>query len=317
MHCKFLIAILLIVTPVDQFAQQESKSAYTDHPLYARREHAEIVSKEVRYTNKYYLIKKYREVTEEGEILVNDFELISIKGKLTRIKYFVPKWRLYTEHDSLLKRFCQDLIFMHEYVSPFKRNLNQFAAKKDGYYTALGEAMDKIPEDNYYFVLSRFKNGKKVYVVITGSYKHSREGSHYTVDVIETNERRFITVYEIGRYLRSEGSVNITSILFETNSATIMEESYDDVRFLAEFLESVPDFKIKIAGHTDSVGNDDYNQKLSERRAASLKRMLVQKHGIESSRIGTLGFGESKPIADNETVHGRALNRRVEIIKME
>jgi len=70
--------------------------------------------------------------------------------------------------------------------------------------------------------------------------------------------------------------------------------------------------KVDIAGHTDSVGDDRYNQYLSEQRAASVKAYLVTK-GVEEGRVRIAGYGESKPRASNDTIEGRRLNRRVEI----
>ena len=69
---------------------------------------------------------------------------------------------------------------------------------------------------------------------------------------------------------------------------------------------------MSVGGHTDSVGTDAYNQTLSERRAASVKDYLVGQ-GVDGSRLSTAGYGESNPIASNDTADGRALNRRVEL----
>ncbi|MNJ02860.1 Outer membrane porin F precursor [compost metagenome] len=66
-----------------------------------------------------------------------------------------------------------------------------------------------------------------------------------------------------------------------------------------------------VEGHTDSVGPDAYNQKLSQRRADAVKQVLVQ-DGVEASRVSSVGYGESRPVADNSTAEGRAVNRRVE-----
>jgi OOP family OmpA-OmpF porin len=86
--------------------------------------------------------------------------------------------------------------------------------------------------------------------------------------------------------------------------------------------EVVPELKenagenVRVEGHTDSVGTDSYNQQLSEKRANSVRDYLVSQ-GISSSRIETRGYGESQPVADNESAIGRAKNRRVEIKIME
>jgi OOP family OmpA-OmpF porin len=74
-----------------------------------------------------------------------------------------------------------------------------------------------------------------------------------------------------------------------------------------------PALKVSVEAHTDSVGSEAYNQKLSERRAAAVRDYLAQ-HGIDASRISTRGFGKAKPIASNDTAAGRAQNRRAEVI---
>ena len=72
------------------------------------------------------------------------------------------------------------------------------------------------------------------------------------------------------------------------------------------------DLKLAIDGHTDDVGNDAFNQKLSENRAAAVKAYLVKK-GVDESRLESVGHGETEPVADNKTAAGRQKNRRVEL----
>lgn len=101
---------------------------------------------------------------------------------------------------------------------------------------------------------------------------------------------------------------------FATNKDVILPDSgqlLDQVA--ATILENVQLELIRIEGHTDSQGDDAYNQDLSERRARSVERALLER-GVSISRLSAVGFGESKPIANNKTVPGRALNRRVEFM---
>ena len=72
-----------------------------------------------------------------------------------------------------------------------------------------------------------------------------------------------------------------------------------------------PDIKIEVRGHTDSTGEEEYNQKLSERRADSVIEYMI-KNGISPERLNSVGFGEKKPVASNDTEEGMQLNRRVE-----
>ena len=100
-------------------------------------------------------------------------------------------------------------------------------------------------------------------------------------------------------------------VKFDFDKAVVKPNSYGDVKNLADFMAQYPATNVEVAGHTDSVGPDAYNQKLSQRRADAVKQVLV-KDGVAPSRITAVGYGESRPVADNATEAGRAVNRRVE-----
>ena len=83
------------------------------------------------------------------------------------------------------------------------------------------------------------------------------------------------------------------------------------VERVADFMVQFPDSKVVMEGHTDSMGDETYNQGLSERRAKTIADMLIEKFGVKSSRVSSRGFGESRPVATNDTKAGRQQNRRV------
>lgn len=101
-------------------------------------------------------------------------------------------------------------------------------------------------------------------------------------------------------------------VLFDFDKANVKDGSYADIQNLAEFMKQYPQLTTTVEGHTDSVGPDAYNQKLSERRAGAVRQVLVEQYGVEAERVSSVGYGEARPIADNSTKEGRALNRRVE-----
>jgi len=102
-------------------------------------------------------------------------------------------------------------------------------------------------------------------------------------------------------------------IQFEYNKADIKEVSFDLLNEIAQVIKDNPHIKkIQIEGHASSDGNDAYNMALSDRRAKAVMKYLVDKGGIDAARLVAKGFGETKPIADNETEEGREKNRRVE-----
>lgn len=107
--------------------------------------------------------------------------------------------------------------------------------------------------------------------------------------------------------------VNLSDVLFDTGSATLKPGAREKLARVAGILSAHPDLHIEIEGHTDSVGGDDYNQRLSERRAASVQSYLLQQK-IAPAAVGIEGFGESRPVATNDTAAGRQQNRRVELV---
>ncbi|WP_412466943.1 OmpA family protein [Pedobacter sp. KLB.chiD] len=104
-----------------------------------------------------------------------------------------------------------------------------------------------------------------------------------------------------------------SGILFDFDKTALKDAAKANIQSLASSLNQYPDTDIKIIGHTDSRGTEQYNMGLSERRAAAVKAYAVSQ-GVPSSRLVTIGKGFSEPIADNSTDAGRAANRRVEIV---
>ncbi len=116
--------------------------------------------------------------------------------------------------------------------------------------------------------------------------------------------------------LLTEGKLVSYGIYFDVNKDVVKSESYGTIKEIAKVLTDNPTVNIKIVGHTDSDGDDKSNLDLSKRRAASVKDALVKEFSIDASRIETEGKGESEPIAKNDSGVNKALNRRVEFIKL-
>jgi OmpA-OmpF porin, OOP family len=112
-------------------------------------------------------------------------------------------------------------------------------------------------------------------------------------------------------------SVVFKSLTFKTGSAEIDPATAIEVEQLAKVLNAYPDIKIEIGGHTDNVGDPAKNLKLSEIRAISVAKMLVRTGGVDQSRVSAFGFGDGKPVGDNKTEAGRAMNRRIDVTIVE
>lgn len=116
--------------------------------------------------------------------------------------------------------------------------------------------------------------------------------------------------------LMTEGKLVTYGIYFDVNKDVVKPESYGTLKDIAAVLNEVPEFKVKIIGHTDADGADALNMDLSKRRAASVKAELAKSFGVKGDRLETDGMGESQPVAPNDTPVNKALNRRVEFIKL-
>ncbi|MGB3398890.1 MAG: OmpA family protein, partial [Candidatus Deferrimicrobiaceae bacterium] len=107
--------------------------------------------------------------------------------------------------------------------------------------------------------------------------------------------------------------LTIGEVLFAFGKADLSTDANRNVNKLAGFLDKYPNRNVLIEGHTDSVGSDEYNLELSQKRSESVKDRLAS-FGIETGRITTVGYGEKYPAVSNDTPEDRALNRRVEVI---
>jgi outer membrane protein OmpA-like peptidoglycan-associated protein len=115
--------------------------------------------------------------------------------------------------------------------------------------------------------------------------------------------------------LSATGHWSTQGILFETGSSSLKPESTPTLKEIAGALKAHPDLHVEIQGHTDNVGQAAANLKLSDARAVAVKAALVGQYGVSEAQLGTKGYGDTKPVADNKTPEGRQNNRRVELVK--
>lgn len=108
----------------------------------------------------------------------------------------------------------------------------------------------------------------------------------------------------------------LEGVNFDNDQATLRQDSFTVLDQAAASLKEWGDVKVEVAGHTDSRSGDDYNLKLSQRRADAVRSYLISK-GVAADRLSAKGYGESKPVADNETEVGRFKNRRVELVPLK
>jgi len=129
----------------------------------------------------------------------------------------------------------------------------------------------------------------------------------------QQKELQQIPGVEVTRPSENEIAINLTNdILFDFNSYALRPESKSTLQNLADNFRKYPEEQISVEGHTDAIGSQDANQRLSEQRADGVRNYLVDQ-GVNGQRITSIGYGETRPKASNDTPEGRQLNRRVEI----
>jgi outer membrane protein OmpA-like peptidoglycan-associated protein len=142
-----------------------------------------------------------------------------------------------------------------------------------------------------------------------------------TLDVVKINFRcaaaTAVKLSRLEQSLLATGRADVYSIYFSFNSDELREESAPTIEEIAEIMSRHPEWKLAIEGHTDNVASDSYNLKLSGRRAMSVRNALVTTQGIAATRLTSAGFGESRPKDRNDTLEGRARNRRVELVRLQ
>jgi outer membrane protein OmpA-like peptidoglycan-associated protein len=129
----------------------------------------------------------------------------------------------------------------------------------------------------------------------------------------QERELRQIEGIDVARTDEDELKVTVRNeILFDFNSSTVRSSSRDELREMAGVFDKYGETTIVVAGHTDSVGSESYNDRLSDRRASAVAGYL-EDYGVRGSRIDAVGYGEARPKTSNSTASGRQQNRRVEL----
>lgn len=168
-----------------------------------------------------------------------------------------------------------------------------------------------------------YMNETKVFDIPRGFEKGVKvKNLRFYSDLSEEDEYFYIgnLRYAIGKpdvrsKLITEGKLVTYGITFDVNSASIKSSSYGTLKKIAAVLKENPSVKVKIVGHTDSDGSSDSNQSLSEKRAASVKKMLVNEFSVSSNQLSSAGKGESELLDKGSSLESKARNRRVEFLK--
>lgn len=204
--------------------------------------------------------------------------------------------------ESIIELLQKNQIRVFSIVPPRFTNYKVISSKTRGNYYDIDYPFSTIL-DNFSSQLTNLYNL---------TYTSNQESIPDSIEITLFNKdrkqlvKKTIPIVELGRKLIIE------NLLYSTGSADL-PDTVKELDILADFMKAKPTIAIIVEGHTDNIGSDELNDRLSEERSESVKRYLVKK-GISELRIQTRGFGEKRPIATNKTEFGRRLNRRTEII---
>lgn len=164
-----------------------------------------------------------------------------------------------------------------------------------------------------YSILKVVKNGKEVWAMVTAG-----GNGMYTINIIEKEAMSQDVVADansMAASIKETGKVAIYGIYFDTGLSLLKPESKATLDEIAKLVKADPSLKLYVVGHTDNTGTYDANMKLSMERAAAVVNALVSQHGVNASVLKACGDGPTAPVATNSTEEGKALNRRVELVK--
>ena len=186
-----------------------------------------------------------------------------------------------------------------------RRNI-QDALKKIGGKVVFDDNFNKVST----IVLQ--KDGKETWIEVR-SYNNMYKQTIVEKEIMK--QEVVANAEAMGNDINSTGHVAVYGIYFDTGKSEIKPESDAAISEIAKLLKGNPGLKVNIVGHTDNVGERDYNMKLSKARAESVAKELISKYGIASGRLAAYGVGPLAPVAANKTEEGRAKNRRVELVE--
>ena len=164
----------------------------------------------------------------------------------------------------------------------------------------------------YSLLLPKYK--RFYFLIRNGAFTYFfKDENHITESSKEAIETEIEISFQVYQYQKGS-SIILHDLNFGTNLFEIIPAHISSLNYLADFLKKYPRIQIQVAGHTDNVGKEDENKILSKKRADSVMKYLVEKGGISQDRINAFGYGPSRPLTNNNTAEGRAINRRTSFI---
>jgi len=281
-----------------------------DHPILSRYKGSEVLHHEVKEYGEYYILLSPLKGSSDKDI--ENVKYKKLEGKITKFLYKSPKDRsafeIFKNYEVALKKAGYKILFCGKDREIY--GVYQFLEKKNKDY--LGGWDD--PDKGWYY-LSAVSANENTYVSIF--ILSTFDGPRYSISIIEKKEMDtgFVTAEMMEESIKKTGKITLYTIYFDFDKADLKPESKPTIEEIAKLLKKYPKLKLFVVGHTDNIGEFEYNIDLSKRRAEAVVKELVEKYGIPKDRLKSYGVGPLCPISSNSTEEGRIKNRRVELVE--
>jgi len=299
---QIIFSLVLTITMLSVVWSQEDAEGCKDHPLFNRMPNYYLGDcAQVEFGSMKFPVGKPDPNNE------NKIKMEAVEGKIMAFYYYLKEEA----------KPASGLQIMRNFLNAAKQNGGVILGEYQGWCTGIYEYGNSINDGvipwpngctNWSTTIKLAKDNKEVWVYV----QPTEEGYNMVIAEKEAMKQD-IQANEMFDALNKEGFIALY-INFETGKADIKPESQKIIDQIVQMLKDNPTLNISIEGHTDNVGTPQSNQTLSENRARAVMNAIIAK-GIDKSRLSSVGWGQTKPIADNKTEEGRAKNRRVEIVK--
>ena len=276
---------------------------HPDHPMLTRYSGSTAISRSFEEFGQYQLVTGW---TERG-----GFQLRELEGKVTRLVYRNPQDRstleIYRNYRDALSRASLSPLYGCEVDACGPSYARSAWNRANGLFVAA----DGDPR--YLAGVIESPGGGTAYIAVMVGRARTQ------VDIVEIApmDRDMVVAdaASMARDLERDGRVTVGGIFFDMDKAVLKPESGPALGQIAQLMRDLPDLRLFVVGHTDMTGDLAHNRELSEARARAVVDALVRLHGIAPSRLDGYGVGPLAPASTNATDAGRALNRRVELVR--
>ena len=322
---KTIVLLVVFSIAPAALAQHPDSPGSEDHLMVTRYEGSFIDGYEIKEFDE-FILPLGPIVNKDGKLVAD--EQAVLEGQITRILYRGPDERSSLEiirnYQSALETAGFEVLYScgSDCGKNFSTLLYGATEMRITNTRTSGGAFD-IPQDVRYLAAKMSDAKRTVHVSILTAFDNGfGKLSKRPVTLLEIIESKTmdtgmvkVDAEAIGKGIDATGHMAIYGVLFDTNSAEIKSESDPVLAEIAKLLQSRPTLKILVVGHTDNQGAYEYNINLSSERSNSVASYLSEKHGIDPDRLRSAGVGYLAPVATNDTPDGRAMNRRVELVK--